>query len=247
MKMKRRKQSFAPARARGRLLRPSSRAPSRSSGMRAAGRLAAELLDRRRRLIAARRDDARDRPAAWTRSPATHGADERAARLRRGRPSRATAAPRSTTSSATASRDRATCCADGDIVNVDVTPHRGRLPRRHLAHLPGRRGLAEGAPPRGRHLPGAVARHPRGEARRAHRRHRPRHPELRRGAGLLGGARVHRARHRPRLPRPRRRSSTTASRGTGELHHARHDLHRRADDQPRPLEDRRSSTTAGRP
>ncbi len=44
-------------------------------------------------------------------------------------------------------------------------------------------------------------RHRGGAPRGAPRRHRARHPDLRRAARLLGGARVLRPRHRPRLPR----------------------------------------------
>ncbi len=80
--------------------------------------------------------------------------------------------------------------------------HPRRLARRHQPHVPGRRARAlEGAPPGRCHLRGDDARHRGGAAGRAHRRHRPCHPELRRGAALLGGARFLRPRHRPHLPR----------------------------------------------
>ncbi len=80
-------------------------------------------------------------------------------------------------------------------------PDRRRLARRREPDVRRRRAAAAGAAPDGRHLRGADARHRRDQARRDHRRHRLRHPDLRRGRALLGGARFLRPRPRPAVPR----------------------------------------------
>ena len=121
---------------------------------------------------------------------------------------------------------------DGDIVNIDVTlildGWHGDASRMYVA--------GEAAAPRAaadrRHLRVPAARHRRGQARRDDRRHRLRHPDLRRGRALLGGARLLRPRPRAAVPRraehpacrPARRRRAAAS---------RHVLHHRADDQSR--------------
>ena len=133
---------------------------------------------------------------------------------------------------------------EGDIINVDVTPivkgYHGDTSRTFLIGD----GGADGAPPGRGHLRVAVARHRRGAPRRHHRRHRPRHPELRRAARLLGGPPVLRPRHRSHLPH---RAGGPALRPAGHRRapSPRHDVHDRADDQPRRLALSASSTTAG--
>ena len=78
---------------------------------------------------------------------------------------------------------------------------RRRLARRREPHVCRRRAAAARAAADRGHLRGADARHRRGQARRDHRRHRPRHPDLRRGRALLGRARLLRPRPRPAVPR----------------------------------------------
>ena len=133
--------------------------------------------------------------------------DPRPARLPR--LSRSRSAPRSTTSSATASR-RDKRLQTGDIVNIDVTVDPRRLVRRHQPHVLRRRRRREGAPAVRRHLRGDDARHRRRQAGRPRRRHRPRHPDLRRGAALLGRARLLRATASAASSTTRPTSCTTA-------------------------------------
>ncbi len=99
---------------------------------------------------------------------------------------------------------------EGDIVNIDVTfvldgwhgdfePHVRRRPSETRRRTAGRGDLR---------VPDA--RHRGDPSRRPHGRHRPRHPDLCRGAALLGRARLLRPRRRPRLPRAARTFSITA-------------------------------------
>ena len=89
----------------------------------------------------------------------------------------------------------------GDIVNVDVTVIKDEF------HGDSSRMFYVGDPPiigdrlTRRLLRRDVARDPGNPARRPPRRHRLRDPNLRRGAALLGRARVLRPRHRPHLSR----------------------------------------------
>ena len=90
---------------------------------------------------------------------------------------------------------------NGDIVNIDVTTILdGWYGDTSRMFFVGER-RREGAPAVRRHLRGDDARHRGGQARRPCRRHRPRDPDLCRGAALLGGARFLGPRPRPHLPR----------------------------------------------
>ena len=123
---------------------------------------------------------------------------------------------------------------DGDILNIDVTLIVDGLARRREPHVRRRRAASAGAAADRRHLRGADARRRRDQAGRDHRRHRPRHPDLRRRRALLGGARLLRPRPRPAVPR-RAEHPPRRAQGGGRAAQGRHVLHRRADDQPRRL------------
>ena len=108
-----------------------------------------------------------------------------------------------------------------------------RLARRFQPHVRRRRDsaprrAADRGDPRGHD-----ARHRRHPARRDHRRHRRRDPELCRSPAYERGARLLRPRPRPPVPR---RAQHRPYRPAGRRHRAqaRHVLHRRADDQSRP-------------
>ena len=75
-----------------------------------------------------------------------------------------------------------------------------RLARRLEPHVHGRRDPAPRRAADRRHLRGDDARHRRDPARRHHRRHRRRDPDLRRGAAHERGARLLRPRPRPPVP-----------------------------------------------
>ncbi len=87
----------------------------------------------------------------------------------------------------------------GDIINIDVT-----VIRDGFHGDTSRMYFVGNASVLARRLTGACHEamwhgHPRGQARRAPGRHRPRHPDFRREQRLLRGSRVLRARHRPRV------------------------------------------------
>ena len=119
-----------------------------------------------------------------------------------------------------------------------------RLARRLEPHVRGRRNPAPRRAADRRHLRGDDARHRRDPARRHHRRHRRRDPDLRRGAAHERGARLLRPRPRPAVPR---RAQHRARRPRRRRHRAAagHVLHRRADDQSRPPAREGARPTAG--
>ena len=121
---------------------------------------------------------------------------------------------------------------NGDIVNIDVTVikdgYHGDTSRMFMVGAPSIMARAAHAGV----LRRDVARHPRDAPGRPARRHRPRDPELRRGAALLRRARVLRARHRPRVPRGPAGAALRPARHRRRAR-ARNDDHRRADGQRR--------------
>ena len=144
--------------------------------MRVAGRLAVRAA----RLPRRRTSQPASRPARSTARARLHGRraadDSGDAQLRAARPLRPYPASLCT------SVNHVVChgipgdkkLKDGDIVNIDVTVIKDGLPRRHQPDVLRRRAVDPGEAPRRRHLRGDVARHPRGPAGRASRRHRPR-------------------------------------------------------------------------
>ena len=172
---------------------------------------------------------------------------------RGGRPRRSTTtasrracAPRSTRSSATAS-PTSQRIEDGDIINVDVTTHLRRLPRRHLGHVlhrhspRPRRGTSTEVARKSLELGIAEVREGArlGDIGAAIQ-------EFAEGQGCSRGARVRRSRHRPPASTSRRRCRTSASAARALRLKAGMMLHHRADDQHRRLRGRHPRRRAGR-
>ena len=208
--------------------RSSSYGPDAFAGMRKAGQLVAECLDRPCRRGEARRADRAHRQVRvrLRDGPRRAPRDADVSRLQQvdlhvDQPRRL---PRHPEREAAAGRRHRQHRRDAD-------PR--RLARRFEPHVPGRRNSAQGRAADRGDLRGDDARHRGGEARPHHRRHRPRDPDLRRAAAHERGARFLRPRPRPPVPR---RAEHRAYRPRRRRHRAqaRHAVHHRADDQSRP-------------
>ena len=121
----------------------------------------------------------------------------------------------------------------GDIVNIDVTViqdgFHGDTSRMYYVGKPARAGAAAV-----RDLREAMwARHRAGAARRAPRRHRPRHPDLRRRHSNFSVVREYCGHGIGRIYHEDPQVLHYGEPGTGDELKARHDLHHRTDDQRR--------------
>ena len=178
------------------------KSPEDIAKMRVAGRLAAELLDFLEPHVAAGHHHRRARPHR-ARPPGQRPARRaRHAQLRAARTSPVSGFDLHVGQSRRLPRDSRRQEAEGRR-HRQRRRHRdqGWLARRYEPHVLSRHAVDPGEAAGGSDLRGDVARHPRREAGREARRHRPHDPGVRRRPSFFDRARVLRPRDRPAIPR----------------------------------------------